>query len=63
MRKRKDIKYNDSFDEVDENSTPDSIEHDKATESRPVFKYVSTESKKEHNTQPRKKWREQKNDV
>ena len=50
LRKRKNIKYNNSFDEVDENDTPDSIEHDKATEPCPGLKSVSTEIKKEHKT-------------
>lgn len=54
MRKRKDIKYNDSFDEVDENDAPDSIEHGKATETCPVLKSVSTEEKRAQDTADKK---------
>ena len=57
-RKRMDLKHNDSFIEVDENNTPDSIEYDDATEPCPALKSVSTESKKEHKIPPRKKRRE-----
>ena len=62
LRKRMDLKHNDSFNEVDENNTPDSIEHNNATEPCPALKSVSTESKNEHKIPPTKKWREQKKD-
>ena len=63
LRKRKDIIFYYIFNDVDENNTPDSIEYDKAIEPCPILKFILTESKKEHKTQPRNKQRKQKTDT